>query len=174
MDKNSALFPEVFLPLNKSIQSWIQLNPETRKNIFTWKNIFHTYHDDILAHDPLARVIRDRSILEMVSSGNTNSQYEIWQYLTRMLADQKLGSVYSLQIMREMIRVGESLMSEKETSDVVRTNLKKTAVESLRNLRNLLETTYFIKKDYWFVLRDDLIDGEGKAIQGETFTKDLQ
>ncbi len=84
------IFPEVFTPVKKSVQAWIQLNPETRQNIFSWKNIFQVYHDNILSRDPLARVIRDRSMLEMVKNGNSVSQYEMWQYLTHMLADQKL------------------------------------------------------------------------------------
>lgn len=73
-----------------------------------------------------------------------------------------------------MIRVGNDLLSAKDTSDTVRAGLNQTAVDSLRNLRNLLESTYFIKKDYWFVLRTDLIDGGGKAIQTDVLTKDLQ
>lgn len=73
-----------------------------------------------------------------------------------------------------MIRVGNDLLSAKDTSDAVRAGLNQTAVDSLRNLRNLLESTYFIKKDYWFVLRTDLIDGGGKAIQTDVLTKDLQ
>lgn len=76
--------------------------------------------------------------------------------------------------MKEMIRVGNDLLSAKDTSDTVRAGLNQTAVDSLRNLRNLLESTYFIKKDYWFVLRTDLIDGGGKAIQTDVLTKDLQ
>ena len=91
-----------------------------------------------------------------------------------MLADQKLWSVYSLQIMREMIRIGEGLLLAKDTSDTIKSTLTTTAIESLRNLRNLLENAYFTKKDYWFVLRTDLIDGEWKAIQTDTLTKDLQ
>lgn len=105
--KNILVFPEVFQPLQDAVSSWTQLDPRAQQNVYSWKNIFHTYHNNLLAGEPRARVIRDKTILEMVRSGSTTPNYEIWQYLTRMLADQKLGSVYSLQIMREMIRIGE-------------------------------------------------------------------
>ena len=77
-----------------------------------------------------------------------------------MLADQKLGSVYSLQIMREMIRIGEALRTAPEISNDIKATLSQTAVDSLTNLRNLLENAYFTKQEYLFVLRSDLVDSE--------------
>lgn len=174
IEKNRDIFPEVFEPIKKAVKAWIQLDTNTQQGIPTWKNIFHTYHNNLLANNPQARAIRDAAILEMVRSGNTASQYEIWQYLTRILADQKLGSVYSLQIMREMIRIGQELMLDKNTSEAIKNTLTNTAVESLRNLRNLLENAYFTKKEYWFVLRTDLVDGRGKVIQTDRLIQDLQ
>jgi hypothetical protein len=174
IEKNRDVFPEVFDPIKKAVKAWIQLDTNTQQGIPTWKNIFHTYHNNLLTGNPQARAIRDAAILEMVRSGNTTSQYEIWQYLTRILADQKLGSVYSLQIMREMIRIGQELMLDKDTSEAIKNTLTNTAVESLRNLRNLLENAYFTKKEYWFVLRTDLVDGQGKAIQTDRLIQDLQ
>lgn len=91
-----------------------------------------------------------------------------------MLADQKLGSVYSLQIMKEMIRVGESLRTSPDISNDTKNTLTKAALESLSNLRNLLENAYFIKKEYLFVLRSDLVDTEGKTIQTESMVEDLR
>lgn len=52
--------------------------------------------------------------------------------------------------------------------------LKKTALEALANLRNLLENTYFTKKEYLFILRGDLLDDKGKAIDTQVFVDDLQ
>ena len=174
INKNLTVFPEVFQPVQKAVRAWLQLDTQTQQNVFTWKHIFHTYHNNLLANEPRARAIRDGSILEMVRTGASASQYEVWQYLTRMLADQKLGSVYSMQIMREMIRIGEALMAAKDTPETVRSTLTSTGIESLRNLKNLLENAYFTKKEYWFVLRTDLLDSQWKAIETESLTKDLQ
>jgi len=52
--------------------------------------------------------------------------------------------------------------------------LSKTAIDSLANLRNLLENAYFTKKEYLFILRSDLVDSEGKAIQADVMINDLQ
>lgn len=91
-----------------------------------------------------------------------------------MLASQKLGSAYSLQIVREMIRIGDNLRSSPETTEETKKTLTKNAVESLSNLKNILENTYFTKKEYWFVLRDDLVDDEGNEIKNQVFINDLQ
>jgi len=85
---------------------------------------------------------------------------EVWGYLTQMLASQQLGSAYSLQIVREMIRIGDVLQRSPDIADDVRKSLTKSAVDSLTNLKSILENTYFTKKEYWFVLRDDLLDTE--------------
>ncbi len=127
-----------------------------------------------MAGEPRARIIRDKSILDMIKSGNTSANYEVWEYLTRMLADQKLGSVYSLQIMREMIRIGEALRTAPDISPDAKVKLSTTALASLTNLRNLLENAYFTKKEYLFILRSDLVDSEGKSIQTDVMIKDLQ
>lgn len=110
----------------------------------------------------------------MVRSGSTSANYEVWQYLTRMLSDQKLGSVYSLQIMREMIRIGETLRMAPDISADQKATLSKTAIDSLANLRNLLENAYFTKKEYLFILRSDLVDSEGKAIQADVMINEHQ
>ncbi len=172
--KNILIFPEVFWPLQEAVSSWTQLDPRAQQNISSWKNIFHTYHNNLLAGDGRARIIRDKSILEMVRSGSTSANYEVWQYLTRMLSDQKLGSVYSLQIMKEMIRIGETLRTAPDISAEGKANLSKTAIDSLTNLRNLLENAYFTKKEYLFILRSDLVDSEGKTIQTDVMINDLQ
>ena len=76
--------------------------------------------------------------------------------------------------MREMIRIGEALLLDTNTSESTRAELTSTAIESLTNLRNLLENAYFTKKEYWFVLRTDLVDGQGKAIDTAVLIRDLQ
>ena len=129
---------------------------------------------NFITANPRARIVRDKAILEMVRTGNTGAYYEMWQYLTQMLANQKLGSVYSLQIMREMIRIGESLRQSKTITDTIKSTLTKTAIDSLKNLRDLLENAYFTKQDYWFVLRSDLTDNEGKPVQTDALVGDLQ
>jgi hypothetical protein len=91
-----------------------------------------------------------------------------------MLASQKLGSAYSLQIVREMIRIWETLQRSSDISSEERTSLAKNAIESLSNLKNILENTYFTQKEYWFVLRKDLVDDEWNAIQSQVFINDLQ
>ncbi len=65
-----------------------------------------------------------------------------------------------MQIMREMIRIGEELMASKNLEPSLRDTLADTAIESLGNLKNLLENAYFTKQEYWFVLRTDLLDIE--------------
>lgn len=76
--------------------------------------------------------------------------------------------------MREMIRIGDTLSNAATTTPDERATFKKTALESLTNLRSILENTYFIKKDYLFLLRSDLVDSEGKPIQTQVFVDDLQ
>ena len=174
INKNILVFPDVFWPIQQAVSSWTQLDPHAQQNVYSWKNIFHTYHNNLLAGDGRARIVRDKSILEMVRSGSTSANYEVWQYLTRMLSDQKLGSVYSLQIMREMIRIGETLRMAPDISADQKATLSKTAIDSLANLRNLLENAYFTKKEYLFILRSDLVDSEGKAIQADVMINDLQ
>lgn len=52
--------------------------------------------------------------------------------------------------------------------------LAKNAIQALSNLKHILENTYFTKKEYWFVLRKDLVDDEGNAIKNQVFINDLQ
>lgn len=167
-------FPEVFVPLERATQSWLQIGKSTENNDYSWASVFRIYHAQLLAWDARARVIRDKAILEMIQSGTTVSSREIWGYLTQMLASQKLWSAYSLQIVREMIRIWDVLQRSPDITDDVRQTLTKSAIESLSNLKNILENTYFTKKEYWFVLRDDLLDAEGNAIQNQVFINDLQ
>lgn len=110
----------------------------------------------------------------MIKSGSTTSSLETWEYLTQMLASQKLGSAYSLQIVREMIRIGDVLQRSNDIPEDTRKALTKSAVDSLSNLKTILENTYFTKKEYWFVLRTDLVDSEGNAIKNQVFIADLQ
>ncbi len=167
-------FPEVFLPLERATQAWLQIDKNNDKNDYSWTSVFRTYHMQLISNDPRARVIRDKAILEMIQSWTTVSSIEIWDYLTRMLASQKLWSAYSLQIVREMIRIGDILQRSPESTAEVRKSLTKSAIESLSNLKGILENTYFTQKEYWFVLRDDLLDSEGKSIQNQVFINDLQ
>ncbi|MBP7773884.1 hypothetical protein KA071_02220 [Candidatus Gracilibacteria bacterium] len=167
-------FPEVFLPLEHAIQAWIQLDTDVQETGYSWANIFRTYHTQLLKGDARARVIRDKSILEMIKSGSTDSSLETWEYLTQMLASQKLGSAYSLQIVREMIRIGDILQRSNEIPEATRKALVTSAIQSLSNLKTILENTYFTKKEYWFVLRTDLVDSEGNAIKNQVFINDLQ
>jgi|GEM_PF-4712019 len=152
----------------------MQLDSEAQEIGSSWSSVFRTYHTQLIAGDARARVVRDKSILEMIKSGTTVSSLEIWGYLTQMLASQKLGSAYSLQIVREMIRIGETLQRSSDIPSETRTLLAKNAIESLSNLKNILENTYFTQKEYWFVLRKDIIDIEGNAIQNQVFINDLQ
>ena len=73
-----------------------------------------------------------------------------------------------------MIRIGDDLRSSPATTDDEKKILTREAITSLSNLKNVLENTYFIKKEYWFVLRDDLLGTDGKAIQNKVFISDLQ
>lgn len=173
-DKYKSRFPEVLTPLDDAIQSWLEASQKLHGVTYSWKNIFATYHSDIVANSPRARAVRDGAILEMIRTSQTTASYDVWKYLTNMLSYQKLGSAYSLQIMREMIRVWEAINTAKETTDDARVTLKKTALEALANLRNLLENTYFTKKEYLFILRGDLLDDKGKAIDTQVFVDDLQ
>lgn len=66
------------------------------------------------------------------------------------------------------------LQRSPDITEDVRQTLTKSAIESLSNLKSILENTYFTKKEYWFVLRDDLLDAEGNAIQNQVFINDLQ
>lgn len=83
-------FPEVFLPLEHAVRSWIQLDSDVQEVGYSWTNIFSTYHNQLLKGDVRARVVRDKSILEMIKTSRTVSSLEIWEYLTQMLASQKL------------------------------------------------------------------------------------
>jgi hypothetical protein len=174
LSREKPRFPEIFLPLEHAIQSWMQLDSDAQESGYSWASIFQTYHIQLIKWDFRARVIRDKSILEMIKSGTTVSSLEIWEYLTQMLASQKLGSAYSLQIVREMIRIGDTLQRSNDIPSETRKALAKNAIESLSNLKNILENTYFTKKEYWFVLRTDLVDSEGNTIKNQVFINDLQ
>lgn len=73
-----------------------------------------------------------------------------------------------------MIRIGDTLQRSPDISEETRKALAKNAIESLTNLKNILENTYFTQKEYWFVLRDDLVDSDGKTIKNQVFINDLQ
>lgn len=174
LTREKQRFPEVFLPLEHAVQAWIQLDTDVQETGYSWANIFRAYHTQLIKWDARARVIRDKSILDMIKSGSTTSSLETWEYLTQMLASQKLGSAYSLQIVREMIRIGDVLQRSNDIPEDTRKALTKSAVDSLSNLKTILENTYFTKKEYWFVLRTDLVDSEGNAIKNQVFIADLQ
>lgn len=91
-----------------------------------------------------------------------------------MLASQKLGSSYSLEIVREMIRIGDNLYRSGDLSEDAKKTLANNAITSLSNLKDILQNTYFTQKEYWFVLRDDLVDNEGNTIKNQTFINELQ
>lgn len=166
-------FPQIFVPLEHAVQAWLQIDTRTEVSD-SWASVFRVYHAQILAGDARARVVRDKAILEMIKSGTIVSSLEVWEYLTQMLASQKLGSAYSLQIVREMIRIGDTLQRSPETAEETKKALTKNAVDSLSNLKNILENTYFTQKEYWFILRDDLVDDDGNAINNQVFINDLQ
>lgn len=73
-----------------------------------------------------------------------------------------------------MIRIGDTLQRSRDVPEETQKALAKNAIESLTNLKNILENTYFTKKDYWFVLRNDLVDDEGNTIKNYVFINDLQ
>jgi hypothetical protein len=174
LDRERDTFPDIFLPLERAIQSWIQMGKSTQNNDYSWASIFRIYHTQLITGDARARANRDKAILEMIQLGTTVSSVEIWWFLTEMLASQKLGSAYSLQIVREMIRIWDVLQNSTNVSVDVSKTLTNSAIESLSNLKSILENTYFTKKEYWFVLRDDLEDEEGNTIQNQVFINDLQ
>jgi len=174
IEREKTAFPAVFSPLEHAVQAWMQLNIGKQDTGYSWISIFRTYHIQLLNGDPRARATRDKSILEMIKTWNTVSSLEIWDYLTQMLASQKLGSAYSLQIVREMIRIGDLLQKSQDIPEPTKKALAKNAIESLSNLKNILENTYFTKKEYWFVLRTDLVDDEGNTIKNYIFVNDLQ
>jgi len=169
-----AEFPDVFESLNRMVQSWVKSKKAEQQIAVSWQDIFAIYHDDIITDNPRAKVKRDNAILQMIRTGQAEATYDVWKYLTNMLAKQKIGSAYSIQIMREMIRIGDTLSSDPTTTPDERTILKKTALDSLANLKGILENTYFTKRDYLYILRSDLVDSEGKSIQTDVFVEDLQ
>lgn len=59
-----------------------------------------------------------------------------------------------------MIRIGDTLQRSEDIPAETRKTLAENAIESLSNLKNILENTYFTRKEYWFVLRTDLVDSE--------------
>lgn len=71
-------FPEVFLPLERATQAWLQIGKSTENNDYSWASVFRIYHAQLLSGDARARVIRDKAILEMIQSGTTVSSTEIW------------------------------------------------------------------------------------------------
>ncbi len=167
-------FPETFITLQRDVYSWIQMDPDLQDTSHSWDNIFRRYHMQLIAKDEKAQTVRDKAILNMIKSANTSSYMELWMYLSHMLASQKLGSAYSLQILREMLRIGDELLVSQNISDTDKWSLSTTAVSTLSNLKNMLENTYFTKKEYWFVLRNDIVDEEWNQIQTQVFVDDLQ
>lgn len=168
-------FPEIFTPLEQTIHAWLQLDTNIQDSGgVTWTDIFRVYHVQLVAWNVRARAVRDKAILDMIRSGGTTSNIEVWWYLTQMLASQKLGSAYSLEIVREMIRIGDNLYRSGDLSEDAKKTLANNAITSLSNLKDILQNTYFTQKEYWFVLRDDLVDNEGNTIKNQTFINELQ
>lgn len=42
-------FPEIFLPLERATQAWIQIGKSTENNDYSWASVFRIYHAQLLA-----------------------------------------------------------------------------------------------------------------------------
>lgn len=83
-------FPDVFIPLQRMIQSWVKGKKSEQQIALTWQDIFAIYHDDIINENPRAKVKRDNAILQMIRTSKADATYDVWKYLTNMLAKQKI------------------------------------------------------------------------------------
>lgn len=173
MNEGMMLFPQVFSTMKDAISVWMLMN--TGKYTFRtdWIDIFRTYHMQRIQRNFLANSIRDKSILEMVKNGKSDESYAIWGFLTKMLASQNLGSTYSMKIVKEMLRMSDILSKSNTVTEIQKSTLITESLEGLQNVKNLLENTYFIKKNYWYVLRTDLLDNEWKPLSTDILTDDL-
>lgn len=160
MSEGMMLFPQVFSTMKDAINAWMLMNTGRYTLRTDWIDIFRTYHMQRIQRNFLANSIRDKSILEMVKNGKSDENYAIWGFLTKMLASQNLGSTYSMKIVKEMLRMSDVLSKSNTVTEIQKSTLITESLEGLQNVKNLLENTYFIKKNYWYVLRTDLLDNE--------------
>lgn len=160
MSEGLMLFPQVFSTMKDAINAWMLMNTGRYTLRTDWIDIFRTYHVQRIQRNFLANSIRDKSILEMVKNGKSDENYAIWGFLTKMLASQNLGSTYSMKIVKEMLRMSDVLSKSNTVTEIQKSTLITESLEGLQNVKNLLENTYFIKKNYWYVLRTDLLDNE--------------
>ena len=165
--KWEAIDPHIFEWLEEPLLMWAKKNSNTSSS-FSWESIFQKYHLDVLSGNKLAINMRDGDILKMIRSSSSPT-YEMWLYLTFILWKENKWSPYALQIMTEMVRIGEILKSGEH---------KKTIAEesnmALASLKKILEETYFDKKeDYIFVLKQNLQDETGTNLDTKIFVNDL-
>lgn len=105
LEEGKGIFPDIFIPLEEVIQAWIMINTGKITGSTSWLQIFRTYHMQRIQHDFLATINRDKAILDMIKFGRSRESIEVWGFLTKMLASQNFGSIYSMQIVREMLRI---------------------------------------------------------------------
>lgn len=165
----------IFSKLEKPLIMWAKRNSNSNINLdYSWESIFQKYHLDTLSNNSEANIasavnIRDNAILTMIQSSQ-NPTYEMWLYLTYILSKEDKWSSYSIKIMTEMIRLGELLKNNPENKETI----VEESNRALSNLRKVLETTYFDKKDdYLFVLKENLKDDKGQKIDTMIFVNDL-
>jgi len=166
---------DIFSKLENPLMMWAKRNSNSDINLdYSWESIFQKYHLDILANSSQASIasavnIRDNAILTMIQSSQ-NPTYEMWLYLIHILSRGDKWSSYSIKIMAEMIRLGELLKNNPENKETI----VEESNSALSNLRKVLETTYFDKKDdYLFVLKENLRDDKGQKIDTMIFVNDL-
>lgn len=46
--RGKSKFPDVFLPVEHAVQSWMQLDAGVQENGYSWVSIFRTYHNQLL------------------------------------------------------------------------------------------------------------------------------
>lgn len=169
IEEGEKIDEDIFLWLKEPLIMWAKKNNNPINSWFTWESIFQKYHSDVLSGDRLAVNTRDSAILSMIRSSQ-NPTYEMWLYLTFILSKEKKWSPYSLQIMTEMVRLGNALEKKPE----YRTSIVEESNRALSNLRKVLEESYFDKQDdYLFVLKKDLKDEKWQKIDTIVFVNDL-
>lgn len=159
--------PLIFDDLARKIDLWQQTS-SISSNMF-WEDIFRTYHRNFIFEDPQSRALRDKSVLSWLNSIQTSPDPDIWEYLTAVFVHEKLGSIYSIKLMGEMIRIGDLLMQKNNDTEI-----RSQTQDALTQLHTLLESTYFTKRDQFFVLKEDLLSENWSILSGWELASDLR
>lgn len=173
IEEGERIDQSIFMWIKEPLLMWARKNSSIEVN-YSWESIFQKYHLDILSDSSASSMVsainvRDNAIINMIRT-TQNPTYEMWLYLTHILSRENKGSSYSIKIMTEMIRLGEILKNTPWNKEII----LEESNRALANLRSILETTYFDKKDdYLFVLKENLRDDKSQKIDTMTFVTDL-